>query len=300
MAQAGVAVHLLDDLRAGFRSERPAGEQCGGVFVERPSFHFSHERLEIVRGAAGKAVQIPRRDRIRGEIHDVRQIVPRRELDRVELQDDRDQHDAVQVDVRPLQVAGEHCRTGGPIALAEEVTGRIPAVVLAEEAPHELREGARIFVDAPVIGPFGAFTGMAETGADGIHHHDVGDIENRVVVIRERVGRRALGADLGSDHAPRPHDAHVEPEGSRSRPAVVSEHERALAGRHAVRAEVGGIEEFGSVAALFVGEGHARHHRVVLDGFLPDDDGVADLPAGLRGVCLLGRGCPGEEQQEGG
>ena len=301
-AQAGVAVQLLDHPRAGFRVERPAGEQRGRVFAERPGLDLGHERLEIVRRAAGEPVEVARRDRVGREVDDVGQVVAGGELDGVELQHHRDQHDPVQVHVGALQVAREHRRAGGAVAFAEQVAGRVPALVFAEEAPEELRQGARVLVNAPEVRSVGAFEGMAETGADRIHHHDVRDVEEGVFVVLQRVGRRALRADLGSDHPARTHDAHVEPEGRRARPPVEGEDQRPLAGGRAVRAEVGGVEQLGGGFAVVIRQGGARHHRVVLDGIAAHDDGVAGFPAGLfggGGAAVL-RGARRSEQQQAG
>ena len=150
------------------------------------------------------------------------------------------------------------------------------------------------------VGPLGAFERVAEPGADGVHHDDVGDVEQRVGVVLERIGRWTLRPDLGSHHPPRAHDAHVQPERSGARPPVVGEDERPLRGGRAVRAEVPGIEEFRGGFAVFASQGGARHHRVVLDGLVAHDDRVAALPARRFRVCrcvLLSGSSRGEKQQ---
>jgi hypothetical protein len=64
----------------------------------------------------------------------------------VEAEDLREQDDAVEVDV--AEVGGEDGGARGAVALAEEVLGRVPAVVLGEEAADEALEGVAVGVDA--------------------------------------------------------------------------------------------------------------------------------------------------------
>ena len=190
----------------------------------------------------------------------------------------------------------------GPVALAEEVAGRVPAVVLAQKTPHELRQRSGVLVDAPVVGAGRVAQGVAEPRPDRVDHDDVRDVEEGVGVVLERVRRRALRTDVGRDDPPRTHDPHVQPEGCRSRPAVVGEDERPLAGRVAVGAEVGRVEELGRGVAVVVREGRAGDRCVVFDRLAADHDRVAALPAGGLGggVGLLGDDRGGRREHGGG
>ena len=103
-------------------------------------------------------------------------------------------------------------------------------------------------------------------------------------------GGAPLWTDFGRDDPPRSHDPHVQPEGGRSGSAVVGEDERPLAGRIAVGAEVGRVEELGRGFAVVVGEGRAGDRGVVFHRLAADHDRVAGLPAGGLGG---GVGSPG-------
>jgi len=275
-------IYPVDHAGAGVRVERAAPKQRGGVLGERPLLDFGHQGLEVRRGLLRQRVQVTRGDGVGRQVDDVGEVVAGRELDRVELQDRRDQDDAVQVDVRALQVAGEHRRPGRAVAFSEQEAGRIPAVVRAEETPDELGERLRVLVDAPVVGARRLAQGVAEAGADRIDHDDVGDVEDRPGVVLERVGRRSLRADIGGHDAPRPHDPHVQPEGRGSGAPVVGEDQGALLRRRAVRPEVRRVPELRGRGAVVVVELDSGDDGVVLHRLAADFDRVAGLPAAGR------------------
>ena len=286
--EPGVAVQAVDHPGAGVRVERAAAEQRGGVLRERPFLDFGHQGPEIRRGSLRQRVQVAGGDGVGRQVDDVGKVVAGCELDRVELQDRGDQDDAVQVDVRALQVAGEHRRAGRAVALAEQVAGRVPAVVCAEEPPDELGKRLRVLVDAPVVGARSLAQRVAEAGAYGIDHHDVGDVEEGPGVVLERVGRRSLRADVGGHDAPRPHDPHVQPEGRGAGASVVGEHQGPLLRCRAVRPEVRRVPEMCGRSAVVVVELDSGDDGVVLDLLAADLDRVAGLPAARRNGRLGG------------
>ena len=288
--EPGVAVQPVDHAGAGVRVERAAPEERGGVLGERPLLDLGHQGVEFRRGARGQRVQVAGDDGVGRQVDDVGEVVARRELDRVELQDRGHEDDAVQVDVRALQVACEHRRAGRAVALAEQVAGRVPAVVLAQEAPDELGERLRVLVDAPVVAARRLAQRVAEAGADRIDHHDVRDVEEGPGVVLQGVRRRSLRADAGRHDAPRPHDPHVQPERRGAGASVVGEHQGALPRRRAVRAEVRRVPELRGRGAVVVVELDAGDDGVVLDRLAADVDRVAGLPAAGRSGRLGGRG----------
>ena len=301
MAEPGVAVHSVDDAGPCVRVEGAARQQRGGVLGQGPLLHLGHEGFEVGGIGAGERVEVAGGDGVSRQVDDVGEVVAGRELDGVELEHGRDQHDPVEVDVGALQVTGEDRRAGRPVALAEEVAGRVPAFVLAQEAADELRQRARVLVDSPVVGPGRVAEGVAEPGADRVDHDDVGDVEDGVGVVLEGVGGAPCGPTSGvttrrGPMIPMCSQKEAEP----GPPLYAKTRGRSRRGR-TVGAEVGGVPELGGGVAVVVREGDARDDGVVVDGLVADGDGMAGLPAGGAGVPagFLGLDGDGSEQNPG-
>ncbi len=202
----------------------------------------------------------------------------------------------------------EHGRAGRPVALAQQIAGRVPSLVLAQEAADELRQRGRVLVQSPEIAPLRFARRTAEPRADRVDHHDVGDVEERVVVVDQRIRRRRLLPHVRGDDPTRAHDTHVEPEGRGARPSVEGEDQGTGRSISAVRPEIGGIKELAGRVLLGVPQDDAAHDRVVRDRLAPQDDGLARLPPGRLGLAgrivrsrlrrETGRGAEDDQRQD--
>jgi hypothetical protein len=136
----------------------------------------------------------------------------------------REQDHAVQVDaLAVLQNVGEDRGARGAVALAEDVLGRVPAVVLGDEARNEAGKGVGVFVHAPEGLPASLPTrrpkpvpGMSMKTRSLVSSREYGVVDQLVrrggqVLIA--IGDYVLGAER----------AHVQPDGRAARTAVVEE-----------------------------------------------------------------------------
>ena len=121
------------------------------------------------------------------------------------------QHDAVQVDVLVLQRQRQPGGAHGAVAFAEDVFGRIPAIVLAEKLLNERGEGVDILIDAVEILVRVLAADPAKPGAGHVDEHDVADIEQTLVVVHDGIRRGRRVAVVIGEHAARAERAHVQP-----------------------------------------------------------------------------------------
>ena len=133
-------------LRVG---EVAALKEGGHVIAEGVLLHLVEEGFEG-RGLVRQLVVVPGGGGEGGERESVGLIdagVGGGAVDAVvEGEDLREQDDAVEVDA--AEVGGEDGGAWGAVAFAEEVLGRVPAVVLGEEAADEALEGVAVGVDS--------------------------------------------------------------------------------------------------------------------------------------------------------
>ena len=154
-----------------------------------------------------------------------------------------------------------------------------------------LSEAASL-VDPPEVRARGLTDRKAEPRPDGVHHDDVGPVQERVVIVLEGIGRSPLRAHVGGDHAAGTHDAHVEPEGRGAGTSVVGEDDWTLPGAPVIGAEVPRVEELSGGLALVTPEDHAPDDGVVLHRLALNGHRVLALPPGRRGL-RVGRGVLG-------
>ena len=144
----------------------------------------------------------------------------------VEAEDLREEDDAVEVDA--AKVGGEDGGAWGAVAFAEEILGRVPAIVLGEEAADEALEGVAVGVDAVEGFGFVFAEGAAEAGAGGVDEDDVADVEEGVFVVDDGVGCAFLVLGVRGDDALGAEGSHVEPHGGGAGASVVDEDDGAL------------------------------------------------------------------------
>ena len=89
------------------------------------------------------------------------------------------------------------------------------------------REGVGVRIDA-IEHLFLVLAGnAAEAGAGRVDENEVGDVEQALVVVDDRVGRGGRMAVVRRDHAPWPERAHVQPYRRGAGAAIVQEGDRA-------------------------------------------------------------------------
>ena len=212
----------------------------------------------------------------RRQIEDVGHLVAGRVGAGAEIEDRRDEDDAVERDVveRPLELVQDGRGAGGTVAFAAEIFGRVPAAILVEPQTNELGDGLGVLGHAPIILRVGLAQSVAETRPDRIDEDDVGDVEKAFRIVDDRERRRAVIGAVGRDRDPfRPERAHVEPDRAGAGAAVEQEGDRPV--RIARLAHVGRREDRrpgGSV--LGAKEGLARRRRVA-DALAAESAGVA-------------------------
>ena len=156
-------------------------------------FHVFQKGLKR-RRLLGQLLVVPGRGRIGGQRQHVGQIHAGVDVGivdvRGEVEDLREQNHAVQIDALVvLQNVGQHRRARGAVALAEDVLGRVPAVVLGDETLNEARKGVGVFIHAPE-GLSRVFAGeAAEAGAGHVDKNQIAGVEQRVGVVHKFVGR---------------------------------------------------------------------------------------------------------------
>ena len=223
----------------------------------------------MIRGRGGVA----------GDVENVRQVIAGIEGDGAEIQDGRDQHDAVDVNaVVLLQIISERGGTEGAVTFADEKFRGVPAIIAIEIDVDELREHFDVLVHAPEIFILGFGDGVAETSADGIDEHHIGFIEQGIGVVFDFVGRGRSGGVVGVDDAARAEGAHVQPDGRGAGTTVVDEGDGTLREIFDVAARVGGgIDQRGRLA-FFVFQQGGGGGGFVGDGLTVDSDGVIGDP----------------------
>lgn len=251
--ETGVLMDLLGDRVALRGGERVSLQQRRGVVSEREGAHLGEEGLERV-GPPRQGVVVPGR---RGEARQGQRIgfvVAGERVDRLEVDPHRKQDDAVErhVGVR-LEIVDHARRARGAVALAEQILGRAPAVVVVDVPHDEAADRFDVRIDSPEILVLAFANRMAESGADGIDQHQIGLVEDAVNVVDHLVGCRRRRAGVGGDDAARPERSHVQPERRRAGTAVVGESDRPPAG-------LAGIAS----GALDVGDIADRRRRLVL------------------------------------
>ena len=157
----------------------------------------------------------------------------------------RDQDHAVEADVHlPLEPRHEHRAADAAVALAEDVLGRVPAVVHGEEGADEVGDGVGVLVVAPEVGVLLVAERAAEAGADRVDLDEVGEAQQARRVVLEPVGRRARVLRVARDvDAPGADETEVQEDRGGARPAVEEERDRpVLLPLHTLR-DVGDREE---------------------------------------------------------
>ena len=142
-----------------------------------------------------------------------------------------------------LEVPDEARRADTTVALPQDVLGRGPASVEADVLLDERAHRTDVLVHAPEVLTLGFAQRLAKAGADRVDHHEVGDVDDAVLVVHTLRRRRRRVAFV-LDHDPlRTQNTHVEPDRRRSRPAVEGEHDRPAAAVLDAVPCIGGVAE---------------------------------------------------------
>ena len=157
----------------------------------------------------------------------IRHVVVRRRRQRLIAEQRRDEHDAVQLDA--VALLDFLCETGRPdraVRLTDQVLGRGPPAVRFQIRIDELAERAqvtRLPVELLVVDP-GCHAAVA--GVDGVDEHEIAHVDERVLVVLDRIGRGRLESLVRHPYVLRRERSHVQPDCRGARPAVVQERER--------------------------------------------------------------------------
>ena len=207
---------------------------------------------------------IPGRGRIAGKVEDVRQIVPLGELHRLEIQNRRHEHDAIEGDPAFDQIARKARGARGSVAFAHQKQRRCPALITGQVQADELTHRLDIAVDAPEFLPQLRFCRAAVARAHRIDEHKVGLIEPRVLVVHQMERRSGHAAIRQHHHAFGPNGAQMQPHRRGTRPAIEGEHQRTAAGVANAVERIRDEKDVGFDVALGVLQRHqAGGHRIL-------------------------------------
>src|SRR5207248_11601623 len=96
---------------------------------------------------------IPGDGRVGREEEDVGQVVAAGEARRLEVQDGRDEDDAVEGDAVLDEVAGKPRRARRPVTLADEEERRSPALVARQVEADELADRLEVALESEILAP---------------------------------------------------------------------------------------------------------------------------------------------------
>ena len=166
--------------------------------------------------------------RVGGQEEHIGQVVALREAGGLEVQDGRDQHDAVEGDPLLDEVTGQPRRARGPVALADQEEWRAPALVAAEVEADELAHRFDVALNAPELLAQLRLHRPAVPGPHGVDEDEVGLVEPALIVVDELIGRRRHAAVVEHLHALGADRPQVQPYRGGAGPAVEREHQRPL------------------------------------------------------------------------
>jgi hypothetical protein len=125
--------------------------------------------------------------------------------------------------VAVLQFLRESRRSDRAVAFADQIFRRRKAAVGLEVVVDELAESAEIAAYAVELRVVHAGDDAAEAGIDGVDEHEIGRVDERVLVVHQLVWRRRLEAFRRHLHTLRGERPHVQPDGGGARTAVIEE-----------------------------------------------------------------------------
>ena len=199
-------------LRQGFRIRTP-----------REGPDFVQKRL-LVRGLMRNLPELPGDGRIGGQVPNENRVAARSHGEVVENR--RHQNDAIQRHPAGIERIRQRRRTRGAVGFAEQELGRVPPVVHRHVALNELLERRYVLVGAGEVPDGPRPHRPRKPGAHGVHKHQIGLVEQAVLVRRHLVRSGAGSLRTGRHHPHRPHRTHVQPHARRARTAVIEERHR--------------------------------------------------------------------------
>ena len=279
--QAGQPCQFRPHARAFLGRELVALEQRCGIGADGEGAGllrgFRHGR-----GRIAHALVIPGGRRHRRQVDDIGHFIALHLGRGAEVEDGRDQDDAVDRDIiiAALQFVDQRHRPGRAIAFAADIFGRRPAAIIVQPQADKFGDRFGIGGHAPIILGILLADRMGKAGADRIDEDEVGDVQQRFGIVHHWIGRRAVILRIGQHHPLGTEGAHVQPERSRAGAAIIEEGDGALL--------VTAILDIGSGI-----DGRERLAVLVLEIGFAGRRGVADRLAAEHALMLCDRhiGC---------
>ena len=227
-------------------------EQGGDEGADGKLPRFLDDRLD--RRSLHLAVIIGRRRHV-GQRDDIGHLVAGRGFASGEVEDRRDQDQPVEAHVvegAAFEFARDHGGARRAIAFAPKVLGTVPAAVVVEPQADDLGDGFGILLQPVVFLGIGALGQIAEAGARRVDEDEVGDIEQAVGIIEQRIGRCAVVARIGGDrHTLGPERTHLQPDRPRTRSAIEQEEDRSRGIARLLDVTGGDHDRFGLAVVRF-------------------------------------------------
>ena len=296
LLKTGVVGQLPSDGVLVGLAQGVAHEQRGDVFLFDEGPHLGEIVLQrhvpirlrdeaVIPGVGGKG----------GDVQRVGGLVSVGEYQRREIVDGGDQHQPVQVHgIGVRQVLTEAHGAGGAVGLPGHILPGAPPAVAVDVLVDEVAEGADVVVVADERRQVGIARGAGVAGAHGVDDHEVRQVQQGVLVVRQ-TGRQGEGvAVVVHVDAPWPQAAHVQKHAARARPAVEGEGDRPCGGILRAVQRVGREEDLAGLPAGLKGHrsGGGRVGQFLpLDasGVLRGDEVVLRHLGGLGRVGRFGR-----------
>ena len=164
---------------------------------------------------------------VRGQEQDIGQVVVEVEIEGGEVQHGRDQHDPVQVQAMPvLQITGQPGGARGAVTLADQELGREPAPVAGGVQADEITHRLDVLLEAVPLFGLLALHRAAVPRADRVDEHQVGLVQQRMLIFGQLEGRLGqFPIDL-QYHPARTEHAQMHPDRGGPGPAVERERDR--------------------------------------------------------------------------
>ena len=144
----------------------------------------------------------------------------------VVVENRRHQNDAIQLHPAGIERIRQRRRTRGAVGFAEQELGRVPPVVHRHVAMNELVERLHVLVGAGEVPDGPRSHRLRKPGAHRVHKHQIGLVQQAVLVRHHLVGSGAGSLRTGCRQPQRPHRTHVQPQARRARSAVIQERHR--------------------------------------------------------------------------
>ena len=143
----------------------------------------------------------------------VGQVIAALEGRRLEIENRGDQDDAVRIDALLLQPSRKAGRSSRAVTFTREKFRRAPSTIARHPEANELADRFDIRFDAVEFARVFERNRSAESGRHRIDEDEIGDVEQRIVVVDEAIRwHRGVAFIVAIDDALRTECAHVQPD----------------------------------------------------------------------------------------